>query len=93
MLDSKDDKVMLSFAFGETIHRFTTKKPMVIEDILEALCFTAGHALSQKAAKQFSTEKVLRERCIRALERGITEGNRGDQPKVILPSDKGVIIN
>ena len=38
-----DNKVLLAFAFGDTIQRFTTQRPMVIEDILESLCFTAGH--------------------------------------------------
>lgn len=86
-----DNKVLLAFAFGEAINRFTLKRPMTIEDILESLCFTAGHALAQKAAKRFSAEKELREACIQALDKGITEGNRGGEtPKVILPSDIGV---
>lgn len=86
-----DNKVLLAFAFGDAIQRFTTQRPMTIEDILESLCFTAGHAIAQKAAKKFATEKELRDLCIRALDRGITEGNRGgERPRIILPSDTGV---
>lgn len=93
-LNLNDNKALLSFAFGDAIQRFTTQRPMLIEDILESLCFTAGHALAQKSAKRFSAEKELRERCIRALDAGIAEGNRGGEtPKIILPSDTGVKSN
>ena len=92
-LDPNDKKIQLGFALADAIYRYTLNRPMVVEDILESLCFTAGHALTQKAAKQFAVEKDLRARCIAALDRGIVEGNRSDGAKIILPSDKGVIIN
>lgn len=86
-LDLNDKRVQLSMLFGDAIFRYTRAKPMTIEEILEALAFTAGHALAQKAAKKFSTEKELRETVIRSLDRGIREGNAGDTgPKLILPN-------
>lgn len=86
MLDTKSPKIKLAFAFGETIHQFTTRIPMTIEDIVESLCFTAGHALAQKAALRFSTKKRLREICIAALDRGIDEGSRDrSAPQLLRP--------
>lgn len=74
-LDINDKRVQLAGAFGRTIQQFTTHTPMPIEDLLDALTFTAGHALAQKSAQQFSTKKRLREIAIAALDRGITEGS------------------
>jgi hypothetical protein len=86
-----DNRHLLSMAFGEAIFKFTQKRPMKIEHILEALCFTAGHALAQKAARKFHETKELRAMCIQALDRGLAEGSRsGETPQIILPSDTGV---
>lgn len=85
-LDIMDKKVQLSVAFGTTITAFTQRNPMTIEDILEALCFTAGHALAQKEATRFEGKKALRQACVRALDKGIAEGSKGGEtPKIILP--------
>lgn len=79
--------MILAGAFGEVIFRFTKRQPMTIEEIVEALTYTAGHALAQKAAKQFATTKALREVAIRSLDRGIKDGEAGDgsTPQIILP--------
>lgn len=85
-LDLTDKRVQLSGFFARDIQMFTRHTPMEIEDILEALCFTAGHALAQKAAKKFATEKELRERCIRAIDDGISTANSGKEAsQIILP--------
>jgi hypothetical protein len=85
-LDIHDKRAQLAFAFGDVIQRFTRVQPMTIEDILHALCFTAGHATAQKAAKKFATEKELRAFCLKAFDDGLTEGNRGGEtPTIILP--------
>lgn len=86
-LDVNDKRIQLAGAFGRTIQMFTAHTPMIIEDMLEALCFTAGHALAQKNAQQFSTKKRLREICIAALDRGITEGSidKTGSASLILP--------
>lgn len=85
-LDLNDNKVLLSFAFGQTITMFTAARPMTIEDILEALCYTAGHALAQKEAQRFEGKKALRQACVRALDKGIADGSKGGEtPRIILP--------
>lgn len=86
-LDINDKRAQLAYAFGDAIQRFTRAKPLTILDILHALCFTAGHALAQKAATRSNTQAELRAFCIRALEDGIAEGNRnnGETPRIILP--------
>lgn len=76
MLDLNDKRVQLVGVFVRGIQMFTRHTPMVIEDIIDALCFTAGHALAQKAATKFTTAKRLRELAIAALDRGISEGSR-----------------
>jgi len=92
-LNSDDKRHQLAMALGVTIQRFTQSVSMLIEDILYALCFTAGHALAQKAAKKFKAEKDLRELCITALDHGIREGNKvGDAPPLIMPN-KNIILN
>lgn len=75
MLDASDKRVQLAIGFGTTIQKFTTHTPMTIEEILEALAFTAGHALAQKSAQQFATKKKLREYVIASLDKGIAEGS------------------
>ncbi len=85
-LDLNDPKVQLSVMIGSTIQAFTTRTPMTIEDILESLCFTAGHALAQKEAQRFEGKKALRQSCVRALDKGIAEGSKGGEtPRVLLP--------
>lgn len=90
-LDPKDKRTQLAFAFGDAIQRFTKHTPMTIEEILEALAFTAGHALAQKSAQQFSTKKKLREYVIASLDRGITEGSIDrTRPQIFIPPPKGL---
>lgn len=85
-LDLNDPKVQLSVMLGSTITQFTTRTPMEVAAILEALCFTAGHALAQKEAQRFEAKKELRQLCVRALDKGIAEGSKGGEtPKIILP--------
>lgn len=89
MLDAKDKKIQLSMAFGQAIQKFTNHTPMTIEDIIEALTFTAGHALAQKGVHNFATKKALREYAIAALDRGITEGSIDRiRPQVFIPGPK-----
>lgn len=87
-LDLNDSRVQLSLLFATAIQRFTMQRSMTVEEIVESLTFTAGHALAQKAAKKFATEKELRERAIASLDKGIREGNAGDgqRPQIILPN-------
>lgn len=75
MLDASDKRTQLAMAFAVAIKSFTSHTPMTIEEILEALAFTAGHALAQKSATTFATKKKLREYVIASLDRGITEGS------------------
>lgn len=85
-LDLNDPKIQLSVLIGSQITAFTQRQSMTIDDILEALCFTAGHALAQRAALRFDDKKALRQLCVRALDKGIAEGSRGGEtPKIILP--------
>lgn len=87
MLDASDKRTQLAIAFGMTIQKFTTHTPMTIEEILEALTFTAGHALAQKSAQTFATKKKLREYAVASLDRGIAEGSiERTAPKFIAPS-------
>jgi hypothetical protein len=62
--------------------------PMSAEDVIEAMCFTAGHAAAQKEAQSFNKLKELRVRAVAALDRGIDEGKSSGAtvPKIILPN-------
>lgn len=79
MVLGRDKKAQLSMAFSVTIQKFTTHTPMTVLDIVEALVFTAGHALAQKKARESLPHnqrdvRVLRELAIAQLDRGIDEG-------------------
>lgn len=75
MLDLNDKRIKLAGVVGRDIYIFTQHTPMTIEEIIESMCFVAGHALAQKAAQTFSTKKRLRQVAIAALDRGIDEGS------------------
>lgn len=91
MLDAKDKKIQLAYAFGMTIQTFTQKTPMTAEDIIEALCFCAGHACGQKEAHSFHKAKELRNLAVAAVDRGLDEAKRsGARSGIIMPT--GTII-
>lgn len=85
MLDTSDPRIILAGLFGDAIMRMTTQHPMTIDQIVEALCYTAGHAMAQRAAIDTQPIKESRDSAIRALDRGIADAKAGNMGGLILP--------
>lgn len=87
----RDKKAQLSMAIGMTIGHFTKHTPATILEIVEAMMFTAGHAMAQKEARQSvkMDQRALREYAIAALDKGIAEGSVDrTKPQLFIPPPK-----
>lgn len=78
--------VALSMALGNVIHQFTTHTPMTAEEVIKALCFTAGSACAQKAAHSKHTTRQQREMAIDAIDKGISSARGERRSSLILPN-------
>jgi hypothetical protein len=92
-MDSADKRMRLAMAFGMTIQQFTSRTPMTVLDICEALAFTAGHAIMQPSARKSMTmsPNQCREFVIAMLDKGMQEGAVDrTKPELFIPPPKEI---
>ena len=86
-LDPNDKIHQLGGALADTIQRFTNHTPMTAEDVIEALCFIAGHAAGQKVAHSAHNSNELRQMGVAAIDKGLEEArNSMKRGSLILPN-------